>query len=570
MPAFPDTRLRRAGISATRTAQLQTAYNAMDVWQQQRFRAIVASAPDEVLRRTYDPAGLPDDSALTPAQLAGDPAVLASVQAAILAAHDTDAERETFTPTRLSAASLRAAYVAATGTGALPAGLGWDGATYPITPTLSDTPGAGVVGSVGVTPEALFDAKSTARTAPGATFYVSPTGVNTNTGTSSGAAFRSLYKAIEAANAARVPSRIVIAAGIYERSNSFYFTSVAPTVDVALVATGGRVVTGTFDLFTASTRDATNTRCFTVAVANCDRVLDTGVANELGNHREMVNVADAAACNATPNSWSLVSGTLYIHRGDEAAITTTNTRVYRNQPQNFMVQTAINLYMGGDGTGSGFDLEGSPGTGVALLTMGAGAATAAKKVAVLANSTFKYGGGVIGTATVGLAVSGWNGLVVAFNCQADANATDGFNGHDPYTVPSPLLLTVNCSAVDNGRGASQSCNGWTIHEDMVAVDVGGLYRRNRGGTVRDINASRAYLFGTTVADDLGDVRMGGSIPPTAIRADDTATIWCDRVKVVMPRGQMAYTTGTSTATIHRRSCAPVAQPDYGPGVIDTY
>jgi hypothetical protein len=91
----------------------------MDTWQQQRFRAIGASAPDELLRRTYDPAGVPDPAApvLTPAQVAGDPAVLASVQAAILASHDTDAERETFTPTRLSDASLRAAYGAPTRTG---------------------------------------------------------------------------------------------------------------------------------------------------------------------------------------------------------------------------------------------------------------------------------------------------------------------------------------------------------------------------------------------------------------------------------------------------------------------
>jgi peptidoglycan/xylan/chitin deacetylase (PgdA/CDA1 family) len=109
-PSFPDARLRRAGISAARVAQLQTAYTAMDTWQQQRFRALVASAPDELLRRTYDPAGVPD-AGVTAAQIAADPATAAAIAAAITAAHDTDPERETFLPARLSDVALRAAFV---------------------------------------------------------------------------------------------------------------------------------------------------------------------------------------------------------------------------------------------------------------------------------------------------------------------------------------------------------------------------------------------------------------------------------------------------------------------------
>lgn len=108
-PSFPTARLRQAGISDTRITQLQATYNGMDTWRQQRFRAIVASAPDEVLRRTYDPTGVPA-AAVTATQLAGDPALLTSVQTAILAAHDTDAERETFTPARLADAALRTAF----------------------------------------------------------------------------------------------------------------------------------------------------------------------------------------------------------------------------------------------------------------------------------------------------------------------------------------------------------------------------------------------------------------------------------------------------------------------------
>lgn len=109
-PQFPETRLRQAGISAARVTQLRTRYDAMAPAQQQTFRGIVASRPDEALRRTYDPAGVPE-AGVTVGQVVADPALLTAVQTAILAARDTDAEREAFTPTRLSATALGAAYV---------------------------------------------------------------------------------------------------------------------------------------------------------------------------------------------------------------------------------------------------------------------------------------------------------------------------------------------------------------------------------------------------------------------------------------------------------------------------
>jgi hypothetical protein len=110
MPAaFPDTRLLRAGISAARVDALRAAYDIMDTWEQARFRALVVSRPDEVLRRTYDPAGVAP-AGTSAADVVADPALLTAVQTAILAAHDSDVERETFTPSRLSDAALRAAF----------------------------------------------------------------------------------------------------------------------------------------------------------------------------------------------------------------------------------------------------------------------------------------------------------------------------------------------------------------------------------------------------------------------------------------------------------------------------
>jgi hypothetical protein len=53
------------------------------------------------------PGALPD-AAVT--ALLADPATVAAIVATVTAAHDTDAEREGFVPTRLSDAALRAGY----------------------------------------------------------------------------------------------------------------------------------------------------------------------------------------------------------------------------------------------------------------------------------------------------------------------------------------------------------------------------------------------------------------------------------------------------------------------------
>jgi lysophospholipase L1-like esterase len=109
VPPFPDNRLRQAGISAARVAQLRAQYDAMSPPQQDTFRGIVGSRSDEVLRRTYDPGGIPT-APTTPADVVADPALLTAVQTAILTAHDTDTERETFVPARLSQTALGAAF----------------------------------------------------------------------------------------------------------------------------------------------------------------------------------------------------------------------------------------------------------------------------------------------------------------------------------------------------------------------------------------------------------------------------------------------------------------------------
>lgn len=93
LPAATTTRLRQAGISSAAIATLTARYDALPSSEQQWLRRLIASRPDEVLRRSF-----------------GDGTSDAVDTGGLAAAHDTDPERETFIPARLSDTALQGSF----------------------------------------------------------------------------------------------------------------------------------------------------------------------------------------------------------------------------------------------------------------------------------------------------------------------------------------------------------------------------------------------------------------------------------------------------------------------------
>lgn len=455
----------------------------------------------------------------------------------------------------------------------IPPELGWDG-TYSFNISVTEIPGTSrAYGTLDKTPEQIFDAASTARTAPANTYYVSPTGVNTNDGLTSGTSLRSIWKAIELANATGQPAKIFVTGAKYIRSHNIWSTGATgyPTVDIALIATGGRVVTGSFDDAGTPTVDATYTNTYSWAVANCNKVVDMANLNRYGNFTELVKVPTAAECNVIPNSWALVAGILYVNRADRQPVTTATTRIYRPSSNGLALRKAVNFYMGGETGNDGWDIEGGNNIGVFDITVNpANNPYTGKFVCVVKNSTFRYGGGVTDTITRAVSVEGWNGFIGFFNCRGDAGQTDGFNFHNVYNAPSMNILMMNCTGFDNGRYPQPSCNAVTAHENVVGIDVAGHYKDSHGGTLRNIGTSKWLTVAPWFDGDHGDVPHGGSVPPTAVRIDDSAELWAEGAKITAPAGGYGYVTGSPTAKIHRKNPWPTPSPDSGNGTFDTY
>lgn len=90
----------------------------------------------------------------------------------------------------------------------------------------------------------------------------------------------------------------------------------------------------------------------------------------------------------------------------------------------------------------------------------------------------------------GLTVTGGKNVIVQ-NCQAYNNGYDGFNYHVGKDKSLPLITEINCTAFENGsdKGTSgtKSNNGTTTHDGITSIRVNGVYARNDGGNVADVN-----------------------------------------------------------------------------------
>jgi len=90
----------------------------------------------------------------------------------------------------------------------------------------------------------------------------------------------------------------------------------------------------------------------------------------------------------------------------------------------------------------------------------------------------------------GLAIIGGKNIVLN-NCTANNNGLDGFNYHIGADGSKPFIIEIDCTGLNNGieKGTAgiKSNNGTTIHDGLKGIRVKGLYGRNDGGNVADVN-----------------------------------------------------------------------------------
>ncbi|MGY1716396.1 hypothetical protein ACI78R_18180 [Geodermatophilus sp. SYSU D01106] len=106
---------------------------------------------------------------------------------------------------------------------------------------------------------------------------------------------------------------------------------------MAIIATdgeqpGGRqLVTGTYDVVTGFTADATHTNCYSKAVANCIRLRDLAAVDRLGTASSSSR-CPPLSCATPPRTPGRSSPALSTSPPRRAAPTDSNTRYFQNSP----------------------------------------------------------------------------------------------------------------------------------------------------------------------------------------------------------------------------------------------
>lgn len=112
-----------------------------------------------------------------------------------------------------------------------------------------------------------------------------------------------------------------------------------------------------------------------------------------------------------------------------------------------------------------------------------------------------------------------NGLVAFFNCDASNAAKDGWSFHEDGADGMHVLLQ-DCTGWRNGIDGATSCNGFTTHDGVRAILLGGDFGLSRNGTeVHVIQSTQTWAAGSrAVARDID----GTSV---AFKCSNAAVMW---------------------------------------------
>lgn len=501
----------------------------------------------------------------------------------------------------------------------IPDGLGWDSKNYPIAiklgpPDKQGIPRGEVIGWHPTKSETY--AKCNSQTSLTGAYYVSRDAGNdsydgrspTYTGGTTGP-FRSIWKAVDTINRNGTVTcgKVFIAAGTYLKGGNFSAgnASNVPTKSILFVATGGTVASttadswmwtqasvpgtaadSTFDDHTGSVNvrrtrfaapmagpsageDGSSCYVITTTLANAPtRVVDlVTVDSETHLPAEVQPKTTIEDCRSTPNTYFYDSAAakLYLHRQDDQPPSDANTRVLRNVSNLCLTgPTQVSIFLEPQTSKDRFEFWGASRNGSSAGCLELSFSSNATGTIVYArNCSFRFAG-ANGTADGGNGVqlNNYSGIAWFEDCDASANKSDGFNFHDA-SARGAFGLTLNCRALQNGRHGSRSNNGWTAHDSLVAIDVGGYYAHNRGCTSHIINRARALMAGTVSAYSEGDVALGGSFQPCNFRTSDSAKMWCWRTHSVVSSNQTLSYQASDSSSISLSSPVDVGDTRVG-------
>ena len=313
---------------------------------------------------------------------------------------------------------------------------------------------------------------------------------------------RTIHAAFTAGNATGAAYRVLVKAGDYAEAAFTRNGNDEPNQPVAVIGWGGplRYRAGPFDVVWS---DAGGT--YTATESSVRRVFRCDLLTAEGHYTDLSEAADVASCAAAQNTWVHDGTLLHVNVGgapgaeDIAVIRSFHGARFMTHDKDFYLE---NVHCEGGISGAlHFD------------------AVAARNI-VGVNCSFRYSAPSNPTALQDAArVRRTDGLVAFFDCDASGGAKDGWSFHEDGTAGMHVLLQ-DCSGWRNGFSTATSCNGFTSHDGVRAILLGGDFGLSRNGTeVHVIQSTETWAAGCrAVARDVD----GTSV---AFKCSNDALMW---------------------------------------------
>jgi len=413
----------------------------------------------------------------------------------------------------------------------LPAEFGWDKGRFPLNITRGGTYRSNL------TPRDLVDSGIWS----GAAIHVdSAVGDDANTGLGAqdgdfSDAKRSIHSAFVAGNATGAPYRVIVKSGQYEESAFTRNGNDEPSQPVAILGWGGPVQYRTGP-FSVSWSDAGGS--YSTPLSAVRRVYRTDVPDALGLYTELAKAADLATCQATNNSWFDDSGTVHVNigqapgAGDIALIRSFHGARFMSHTHDLFLE---NIHCQGGITGA--------------LHCDA----VADRNVVGINCSFRYSApSNASNPQDAVQIRRTNGLVAFFDCDASGGAEDGWSFHEDGHAGMHVLLQ-GCTGVGNGAFTATSVNGFTTHDSIRAIDLGGSFGWSRNGTeVHCIQTTQTWLAGTrAVARDVD----GSSV---AFKCSNQSFMWLQDSVADAQNGATNYAIEANGGSVYTKGHQAVA------------
>jgi len=319
-----------------------------------------------------------------------------------------------------------------------------------------------------------------------AIFYVRPTvGNDSNAGTTYALPFRSIGKAFDAIAALGVDGEIILENTNFPRNDGVWgIKTLNSNVAISVLGDGQASIYGTnFSVSGEYALDGTYTNTYSRARTNVKEVRDALYTSPDGEYLQLINVASAADCNTTVNSWFSDGVTLYVRLIDDRA------------PDDDLLAFLETTCGVDDGAYKlwikGVNFVGVQSVFVRTTTQGGGKPTFYGWKCSFSYNALKgpAGGG-------GFRTEGADSYLV--ECDASFNRYDGYNYHAFFTggsfqtdLPNAFELDCTCNKngwYNSGETPDYNDNGSTAHDGGSVIRLNTYAEENSGPNIVDVGA----------------------------------------------------------------------------------